>query len=141
MRNILFYFLTIIALTCSSTVFAQQQPEKSPEEYAIEEAVRLEETLALSGAQMFYVDSILRANYVGMSEEMDAMRARGGQDMQSYQKVSEKWQQSMLSALKAVLDEQQYIKYLRHIGKGQGYKKGKDGKYYLKEDTKKKKKE
>ena len=45
-----------------------------------------------------------------------------------------------MDAFKGILDEQQYIKYLKYLGKGQEYKRGKDGKYYLKEDLKKKKK-
>lgn len=139
MKNSLFSFLTIIALFCFSNAFAQEQPEKSPEEYAIEEAIRLEEILGLKGPQMFYVDSILRQNYVGLYEDIEMMRARGGQDMHSFQTMQEKWQQRTLDAMKICLDEQQYIRYLRHIGKGKGYKKGKDGKFYLKEDKKKKK--
>lgn len=139
MKNSLFCFLTIIALFCFSSTFAQEQPEKTPEEYAIEEAIKLEEVLGLNGAQMFYVDSILRHNYVGLYEDIEKMRLRGGQDMQSFQTMQEKWQQHTLDAMKAHLDEQQYIRYLRHIGKGKGYKKGKDGKFYLKEDKKKKK--
>ena len=42
-----------------------------------------------------------------------------------------------MDALKKVLDEQQYIGYLRFIGKGKDYKKGKDGKWYLKSELKK----
>ena len=45
--------------------------------------------------------------------------------------------QKTLDALKKVLDEQQYIGYLRYIGKGKDYKKGKDGKWYLKSELKK----
>ena len=44
-----------------------------------------------------------------------------------------------MEALKKVLDDQQYIKYLRRIGKGKDYKKGKDGKFYLKSDLEKEK--
>ena len=40
--------------------------------------------------------------------------------------------------MKKVLDEQQFIKYLKYMGKGKEYKKGKDGKYYLKSELKKK---
>ena len=60
--------------------------------------------------------------------------------MDTYRAVSDKWIQKVIDALKPVLDEQQHIKYLKLIGRGKEYKKGKDGKYYLKEDLKKKKK-
>jgi hypothetical protein len=58
----------------------------------------------------------------------------------TYKTLSEKWMQKTFNALKGVLDEQQYIRYLKMMGKGKEYKKGKDGLYYLKEDLKKKKK-
>ena len=44
-------------------------------------------------------------------------------------------------AMKGVLDEQQYIGYLKGIGRGKEYKKGKDGLYYKKEELAKQKAE
>ncbi|MBE6224856.1 MAG: hypothetical protein E7122_06485 [Bacteroidales bacterium] len=139
MKHALFCFLTIAALLCFNNAIAQEQPEKSPEEMAIEEAERLEQELKLSGTQMFYVDSILRHDFVLMYEDVEALKQRGSQDMNTYKAVSEKWIQKICNALKPYLDEQQYIRYLKLIGKGKEYKKGKDGKYYLKEELKKKK--
>ena len=40
-----------------------------------------------------------------------------------------------------ILDEQQYIGYLKGIGRGKEYKKGKDGLYYKKEELAKQKAE
>lgn len=128
------------ALMFSNPLAAQQQEEqKTPEEMAIIEAERLETELSLTGAQLFYVDSILRANFNGLSEDMEALKGRGSQDIDSYTNTREKWIQKTIDALKGVLDEQQHIKYLKYLGKGKEYKKGKDGKYYLKEELKKKK--
>jgi hypothetical protein len=130
-----------MAFLCSTQLSAQQQPEqKSPEEMAIDEANKLEKELMLNGAQLFYVDSTLRNNFMGLSDDMQALRTRGSQDMNSYNTVREKWINKTMEAFKGILDEQQYIKYLKYLGKGQEYKKGKDGKYHLKEDLKKKKK-
>jgi hypothetical protein len=130
-----------MAFLCSTQLSAQQQPEqKSPEEMAIDEANKLEKELMLNGAQLFYVDSTLRNNFMGLSDDMQALRTRGSQDMNSYNTVREKWINRTMEAFKGILDEQQYIKYLKYLGKGQEYKKGKDGKYHLKEDLKKKKK-
>lgn len=140
MKHTLFCFLTITALLCFNNAIAQEQPEKSPEEMAIEEAERLEDELKLSGTQMFYVDSILRHNFQLMYDDFEALKQRGSQDVDTYNAVSEKWVQKIIDALKPVLDEQQHIRYQRLMGKGKEYKKGKDGKYYLKEDLKKKKK-
>ena len=75
-----------------------------------------------------------------MYADIENLKDRGSQDVDTYRAVSDKWIQKVIDALKPVLDEQQHIKYLKLIGRGKEYKKGKDGKYYLKEDLKKKKK-
>ena len=140
MKYLFTCIFALAALLCSTQLSAQQPEQKSPEEMAIDEANKLETQLMLDGAQLFYVDSILRHNFIGLSDEMEALRARGSQDIGTYNTVREKWIQKTMDAFKAILSEQQYIKYLKYLGKGQEYKKGKDGKYYLKEDLKKKKK-
>ena len=141
MKYVLSCILAIAAIFCSTEMSAQQQPEaKSPEEMAIDEANKLEKELLLNGTQIFYVDSILRNNFMGLSDDMAALRSRGSQDANSYNTIREKWINKTMEAFKGILDEQQYIKYLKYLGKGQEYKRGKDGKYYKKEDLKKKKK-
>lgn len=140
MKHTLFCFLAITALLWCNAAAAQEQPEKSPEELAIERAEHLETELNLTGTQLFYVDSILRHNFQLMYDDIEALKQRGSQDMDTYKTVSENWIQKIIDALKPVLDEQQHIKYQKLVGKGKEYKKGKDGKYYLKEDLKKKKK-
>lgn len=140
MKNTLTLLFAFAALFIFSPLAAQQQPEKSPEEFAIEEADRLGQELKLNGTQMFYVDSILRANFIGLQEDMDKLKDRGSEDYDTYTVTREKWIQKTIDSFKGILDEQQYIKYLKYLGKGKEYKKGKDGKYYLKENLKKKKK-
>ena len=140
MKDTLALLFAFAALFIFSPLAAQQQPEKSPEEYAIEEADRLEKELNLNGTQMFYVDSILRANFTSLQEDMERLKERGSEDYDTYTVTREKWIQKTMDSFKGILDEQQYIKYLKYLGKGKEYKKGKDGKYYLKEDLKKKKK-
>ena len=140
MKNTLTLLFAFAALFIFSPLAAQQQPEKSPEEFAIEEADRLGQELKLNGTQMFYVDSILRANFIGLQEDMDRLKDRGSEDYDTYTITREKWIQKTIDSFKGILDEQQYIKYLKYLGKGKEYKRGKDGKYYLKEDLKKKKK-
>lgn len=140
MREAFVCILAIAALFFTNPLAAQQQEEqKTPEEMAILEAEKLETELNLTGTQLFYVDSILRANFNSLSEDMEALRGRGSQDLDSYTTTREKWIQKTIDAFKLVLDEQQYIRYLKYLGKGKEYKKGKDGKYYLKEELKKKK--
>lgn len=140
MKQIIFCLLTAAALLAFNTAHAQEQEQESPEEIAIKMANRLETDLKLNSTQLFYVDSIFRHNYTELFAAVEEARARGSQDQQTYKTLSEKWMQKTFNALKGVLDEQQYIRYLKMMGKGKEYKKGKDGLYYLKEDLKKKKK-
>ena len=129
----------MVAMLSFNSAYAQQQEEKTPEEIAIEQANKLETELKLNSTQVFYVDSVLRHNYTELQAEIDKARSRGSQDANTYKTRNEKWMHRTFDAFKAILDEQQYIKYLKMMGHGKEYKKGKDGKYYLKEELKKKK--
>lgn len=140
MKRVLLIITALLMISLSATeVSAQQQnPDemKSPEELAIQMAESLEKELKLDATQMFLVDSIFRHNYVAMVEETTSMQKMGVQDPKNYKAMSDKWTDKNLAALKKVLDEQQYIRYLKMIGKGKEYKKGKDGKYILKSKKK-----
>lgn len=140
MKRVLLIITALLMISLSATeVSAQQQnPDemKSPEELAIQMAESLEKELKLDATQMFLVDSIFRHNYVAMVEETTSMQKMGVQDPKNYKAMSDKWTDKNLAALKKVLDEQQYIRYLKMIGKGKEYKKGKDGLYVLKDKKK-----
>lgn len=116
-----------------------QNNDKEPtiEEMAEKHTKDLVRRLGLNESQEFYVDSILVTNYTGVKSALEDLQRSGMQDPENYRHVNESWQQKTLDALKKVLDEQQYIGYLRYIGKGKDYKKGKDGKWYLKSELKK----
>ena len=71
MKYALTCIIAIAAFFCCSNAYAQQQEEqKSPEEMAIIEADKLEKELLLTGTQLFYVDSILRHNFVALGDDM-----------------------------------------------------------------------
>lgn len=129
-----------LALGTVSSFAQNNEKQPTPEEIAERDTKTLAKKLNLTESQEFYVDSILTANYVGVMEAMEDLRKSGMQDPETYRKVNEQWQQKNLAAMKKVLDEQQYIGFLRHVGKGKDYKKGKDGKWYLKSELKKKNK-
>ncbi len=111
----------------------QEQKEKSPEEIAMELTEKMGKDLSLKQTELFYVDAILRTNYPPLSDEIQRMKEMGMQDSRNYKVVYDKWNDKNLEAFKKIFDEQQYISYLKLIGKGREYKKGKDGKYYKKE--------
>ncbi|MBQ3382938.1 MAG: hypothetical protein IJG54_06385 [Bacteroidales bacterium] len=133
------FFLSAIFLFLGTVCsFAQHQDkEQSMEEIAERHTKDLVKKLGLTESQEFYVDSILMTNYVGMKDALDDLQKSGMQDPENYRYVNLQWQNKTLEAMKKVLDEQQYIGYLRYIGKGKDYKKGKDGKWYLKSELKK----
>lgn len=127
-----------VALLLSPTLFAQEQEMPSADDMALMEVEVLEEELELDATQIFLADSVLRHNYQALMDEFEKMKSSGMQSTNSYKTVSEKWMQKCKDAFQLFLDEQQYIKYLKHLGEGKEYKKGKDGLYYKKEKKSKK---
>ncbi|MCI1719850.1 MAG: hypothetical protein LKM37_02320 [Bacteroidales bacterium] len=137
-KYVLVAAIILVSAIYSIPSFAQQQEkEKTPEEVAASEVKAMVRELQLSDAQEFYCDSILTHNYTSMKSDFENLQKSGMQEASTYQFLKDRWQKKTLEALKKVLDDQQYIKYLRRIGKGREYKKGKDGKYYLKNDPNK----
>lgn len=128
----------LLVVLCASGAYAQEGKEMSPEEVVASELKSLKKYLALTDAQEFYVDSILMHDYTCLHAAFEDLKASGRVDPEIYNQTKDQWTNKILVAMKKVLDEQQYIKYLRKIGKGKDYKKGKDGKYYLKSELKKK---
>ncbi len=132
------YLLFAAFTTITTLSYAQQQQELDPMDMATKEVAYLTPYLGLNDSQIFFVDSILVNNFTGLINEVNDMRNSGRQNSNTYKYVSDKWLDKNLAALKSVLDEQQYIKYLKHIGRGKEYKRGKDGLYYKKEESGKK---
>lgn len=132
------YLFLVSFLTIATVSYAQEQPEMDPHALAAKELTYLTTYLKLNDSQTFFVDSILVSNYAGMFNEFEDKRNSGMQNPNTYKYVSDKWLDKNIAALKLVLDEQQHIKYLKHVGKGKEYKKGKDGLYYKKEESGKK---
>ena len=133
-------FLTFaLAIVMGATVaFAQNNIEDDPETQAHKQTEKLVKLLKLTDAQEFYVDSILVSCFTGHKADLDDLAKSGRSEYEIYKQTAQLWQKRRLDALKKVLDEQQYIQYLRSIGMGKEYKKGKDGKWYLKSELKKK---
>ncbi len=135
MKKFLHLALLAVALFSVENMAAQEQepPKMDPIEMASEFTEKLITELELNSTQAFYVDSVLQVNYTGLIEEFEALKARGSQDNNSYKIISDKWEDKNIAAFKIIMDDQQLIKYLKLMGKGKEYKKGKDGKYYKKE--------
>lgn len=119
--------LPLITLTlCFANIETYgQEPEKSPEQMASEQADRLQRDLKLADHQLFFVDSVLQYNFVGMRREMEEMRKAGLQTRESYVASQKRWGQKTEEAFEKILDNDQFIKYLKISGRYRDYKKRK----------------
>lgn len=122
----LFPILFISLFVVTTPLFGQnQEPPKSIDEVAIDEAIRLEKLLKLEPHQAFYIDSILRHDMGAMQKEMDELKNAGVHDYNSFNGIREKWVQQAEDSFKKVLTEKQFITYLKDVGRYKKYKKGK----------------
>lgn len=108
---------SILFTLCTIMVSAQEQGQKDPEEIAIEQAEKFERSLSLLPHQAFFIDSIMRHDMVAMSDEMKALQNSGTQEYTAFKQVRDKWLAQIDSSFKKVLDEEQWIKYLKMTGK------------------------
>ena len=105
---------TLLLLSISATIFAQeQQEEKTPEEIATEEADRLEKLLKLEPHQTFFIDSVLQHDMRAMYDEMQLMKQSGTQEFIVYQRIKETWGNRIDSSYMNILTEKQWLEYLR----------------------------
>ena len=109
---------TAILVILTTLVYAQnpQQEQKTMEEVATEQSLKLQQDLKLSDFQLFYVDSILLANFIGQQQEFEQMRASGLQSQKSYENVYNKWKTKTEDAFEKILDRPQFEKFLKISG-------------------------
>lgn len=115
-RILMLIMLTIGAFTMAQGIASAQtdgQKRMDPEDYAEKETERLEASLGLEGWQTFYVDSILRNNYVAMQEEIDEMRAAKVDNYNLYLSVQDKWLEKTDSAFMKYFTPEQWSRYLK----------------------------
>jgi hypothetical protein len=110
------FIAILVALTSSLRAQTQQQETKTPEETAVEQALKLQRDLKLSDYQLFYVDSILQTNFVGQYQEFEKMKASGLQSQKSYEDVFNKWKTKTEDAFEKILDKTQFEKFLKLSG-------------------------
>lgn len=110
--------LVLLALFASVSAFAQQPT--SPEEQerklydAIQEQVdRYAENLGLDDWQIFYVDSILTHNVMAIQEEFSSMQKAKVANPELYYDIQDKWNEETYNSLQKILDEEQWVKYLK----------------------------
>lgn len=99
-------------------LFAQEpltpeEKEKKFYEFIEKEVERYESTLKLESWQVFYVDSILTHDYRAMQEEFEALQARKVENNALYESARDKWMQRIYDSFHRVLDDSQWVKYLK----------------------------
>lgn len=95
----------------------EEEEKKTPEELAYEQAEKMEKDLKLKPHQTFFVDSVLQHDMRALNDEFMFMRASGVQEVTVYQKIQEKWTSQIDSSFKKILNEDQWLLYLRNTGR------------------------
>lgn len=117
----LFRILLSAALVLFTGVFSvRAQEQKSPEQvekemYAMieKEVEKYTNILDLDMAQEFYVDSILTHDYFAMRAEMQEKSQARVANSDVYVAIQDKWAEKIYQAFHKVLDEDQWVKYLK----------------------------
>lgn len=92
---------------------AQQDEDQALYEAVQKEVERYSRTLELDPAQEFYIDSILTHDWSAMSEEIRAKSKAKVAGTDIYIAIQDKWNEQTYNAFHAVLDEDQWAKYLK----------------------------
>lgn len=92
----------------------EQEKEKTPEEFAAEQAERLESLLKLEYWQVFYIDSTLQHDYAGLKTEMENLRKSRVENFDLYRAVQDKWMEKIDSSFQKFFTPEQWDKYLKN---------------------------
>lgn len=111
------FFVTLALFLLPLGVFAQQMSEEEQAK-KLAEAIEREvdhhaENLDLEDWQIFYVDSILTANYKGMMDELAVLNKSKVSNADLFVMAQDKWLEKTYVAFEKVLDENQWAKYLK----------------------------
>ena len=121
--------LLSLMLACLN-LSAQDQPEKSMDEYAAEAADKLGEQLDLEAWQVFYVDSTYQHDWAAMQAELQSMSKSKVENIDLYQQVQDRWLDKVDSTFKTFFTEDQWAAYLRAgAGKAQKARAKRKAKY------------
>lgn len=111
--------IALLALAFPLAAAAQQQPqtpeqrEKQLYENIQKQVDDLADRLDLEDWQIFYADSILTRNYTDLAREFEKQSANKVSDSSIYQLLQDGCAEKNYNALKAILSEEQWAKYLK----------------------------
>lgn len=115
------YISALAALLFSAGLFAQEQgqpltPEQEEKQFyeAVEHQLEnYTEALDLADWQIFYMDSILVADFKGMRDELKGMGDAKVGNSDLYIVVQDRWAEKTYVAVRKVLNDEQWTKYLK----------------------------
>lgn len=93
---------------------AQEGPEKPDLDKLIEQSIKsLDSYIHLDDVQLFFLDSIFQNNYNEMYAELELARQTGASNQDTYILISDKWMDRNDAAIKEILSDEQWAKYLK----------------------------
>ena len=111
------FFVTLALFLLPLGAFAQQMSEeeqaKKLTELIEKEVEHHEQNLELEDWQVFYVDSILTANYKGMMDELSELNKSKVSNPDLFIMAQDRWMEKTYLAFEKVFDEEQWAKYLK----------------------------
>ena len=113
------FFATLAILLLPVGLFAQQTDPNDPEmqkkfrESLDKEVEHLTNVLELDDAQIFWADSILTHDFTAMRDELAELNKAKVSNPDLFYMAQDKWHEQMYNAFRAILDDEQWTKYLK----------------------------
>ena len=89
------------------------EQEKKMSEFIQAQIDKMETSLKLESWQTFYVDSIMNHDFRAMQDEVKNLRTAKVSNPEIFLRTEDKWMEQMYNAFKAVLNEDQWARYLK----------------------------
>ena len=112
--------MLFLMLLVPGVAFAQQQGPQTPEqrEKQMYENIQkqvddMASSLDLEDWQIFYADSILTTNFGALAKEFEELGKNRVSDLEVYSRLQDSCMEKNYNAFRAILNEQQWAKYLK----------------------------
>lgn len=115
MKNILTAAIFgVLMLTAAAPQASAQEPEQpNIDEIIANQLENLERMFKLDDVQIFFVDSILQANFPAMMEEFENTQKAGAANAETFQLLSDKWMDRTDRAFEKVFTPEQWTRYMK----------------------------
>ena len=111
--HILSIALAAAALLSAPLCLAQEPQEPDIDKIITAQLDNLTKTFDLDEVQVFFVDSILQANYHAMMDENQRVQKTGATNSDTYMAIADKWMDINDKALERVFTKEQWAKYMK----------------------------